>query len=483
MKTINFECFERYDSLDPLNGDKWKNMVYMRSLYHRLFDFGDNGALTSHVLSAYHYDEEDNQLKMQLQKGLTFDSGQEITTTDIIHSILRLIYHIPNFPVTKDILGIQEWRKEDHKFRKLPKGIKVDKENILIQFRKKVTNPLVRLSFELFSIIPSGTIDPDNLQLNTIHPSESGFYKLEGTTLLRRSNCNISSKLPNEISYTYLPASKTKYINIKKNELTINRGDLIKKSDISSLPDDFLLHSLPSSSMLMVLLNPKISLFTKQEIRSIFANHLYEHIQARTERLIEPSKSFFTKKIPGFLTDEDFPKITLDSINYLSRNEKLVFYIPKQLEGSDLINAIESAISTFKLDNVERIKLETIAELAEKFINGESFYLLASTGFWDKDPVNDLQMYFTKDLHMPLKYLSEDEELRNLLDNDLTNARSKSEETDVMIKINKYLNKDSKLFTLAHIGYHFITNRENYNENYTNLRDAAGPYWQLFNME
>ena len=138
------------DSFAPLDGDKWQNMPLARMIYLTPIEISSEDELVSTILESFTYDQKKKKMEWTVKSGLTYNNGEKITVEDVVFSVLRMMYRMPLFPVIKNILGIDNWKKGPDPLNSLPEGIKVSRNNIEIFFNKKIKAPFFRFCLELF---------------------------------------------------------------------------------------------------------------------------------------------------------------------------------------------------------------------------------------------------------------------------------------------------------------------------------------------
>ena len=86
--------------------------------------------------------------------------------------------------------------------------------------------------------------------------------------------------------------------------------------------------------------------------------------------------------------------------------------------------------------------------------NGEIHLMPGSTGFWAADPVGDIRMLFTPDMHPTLSHVSKDSKLQSLLDKLEKDRSPKNFEA-----VNKYLYDDAKFNVFRHSTRFYLTKK------------------------
>jgi ABC-type transport system substrate-binding protein len=490
IKTVVLTNNDRFDSLDPLNADKWQNMAVMRLMYLQPIEISAKDEFRSKALESFNYEPKTKTMTWIVRSGNTFQNGEVIVTKDILYSVLRMINRTPNFPIVREIIGVKEWMDlpTPKRLQLPPQGIKVSENKIDITFNIDVGNPFFRFSLELFSIIPSSCINEINFELICKHPSESGYYRLEEGDVLKfikRDDQLIHGF--NAVPAFYLKNILAKEIS-KDIDLTdtvlVGRSDLFNENFLQELAekDVHKIHRLPAVNMLMFLLNPNLAPFDRVEVRQHFARLVRKNLVQTKVMAFDFSKSFLTKLIPGYLDDSEFEEAREFDLKKLDLPDSIEFFYAAKTIAPDFREAVVLSLKELGFKDVKVTVVESKNIAFNLFAENKSFFAPVYTGFWDKDPLNDVQMLFTQNLHPVFKHMASIPELRALLDLELRDAGSDKKRAEVLKKINRYLYQDAKLNMVGHVRGFYLTRENNYNaRSYTLLRDAVGPLWLVLN--
>jgi hypothetical protein len=490
IKTVVLTNNDRFDSLDPLNADKSQNLAVMRLLYLQPIEISSKDEFKSKALESFSYEPEKKVMTWVIRKGNKFENGKEIVLKDILFSVLRMINRTPNFPVVREIVGVKEWMNlpTEQRLTKYPKGVRADGDKIEIEFTHNVGNPFFRFSLELFSIIPSECINELNLENTCEHPSESGYYRLEKEErikFIKRDTESIHGfkSAPEFYLENKVPLDVTENINLR-DTVVVGRSDLFKEELLKKLSDkdQHKIYKLPAANMLMFLLNPNIKPFNDQAVRFYFASLVRKNLLQTRVMSFDFSKSFLTKLVPGYLEDTEFSKASSLDISKLKLPSSIEFFYAAKTIAPDFREAVVLALKELGFKEVKLIEVESKNIAFTMFAENKSFFAPVYTGFWDKDPINDIQMLFTQNLHPVLSHMTSVPELRELLDKYLRGAQKDTERTEALKKINRYLYADAKLNMIGHVRGFYLTDEINFEaRSYTLLRDTVGPLWLVMN--
>lgn len=482
-KTIYY-LLEPPSSFDPLEADRASNLPVARMLYLTPLEVSVTNELTSTVLEKFGYDPVSQIINFRVRNDLKFSDGSPLETGDVVLAITRMLLSKPDFPVIKMIVGLSDWLKVEHPLLSRPKGIEVEGQDIRIVLQRHVRNPLFRFTLELFSIIPGKCIDLLTTKLTCEMPPASGYYEVKDFT---KNTFHFKKRLNPTVHQIEIPINLTlKYINNQQ----------LKDVSFSSEPDSVLYsfeylfvnskmnlsfpelkyRYLPFSYFAGIVINPNVKPFDDVGCRRAFAQAFRQNMKKVSNGTLRFSPSIFTTILPGFLNDSVFEEINLNSKCAVKSNMNLKFYDPK--DNSLLSEALNLTYQEFGIASVRIVGADSLASAEKQFIAGTIPVLTFGSGFWSLDPVGDLQMMFTPNLHPRLQFTANDSELRlmiNSLDSSLTDNDLKLK----MERINKHL-YDSGLLNV------FLHTRKFYaSVNVDQLRElpqqiSAPSPWQIF---
>lgn len=452
-----------FDSLDPLDADKTQNLPVARMLFSTPIEIDKDGRLSSRVLSSFFYNEKSKQLIFTLKKGPLFSDGSPIRCKDIVLAITRMLYFRPDFPIIKHILGKDNWLKNKFPLQHLPEGITFDENQIKISFNKDVPNSLFRLSLELFSIVRYEEIDLKSGKLNSKNFATSGPYliaKKEPKFIIfsRREEPNIRYKT---ITFKYKKISE-----IKEKDFTPNTIISGNEADLISSNKKLLFYSsnlqwMPSSRFATIRLNTHRSPFKNKLCRLFFAEQLRSVIK-KFYSDITIEGSLFTNLIPGYINHE---ALRSELYNLSTTDEKKCLKEIRdssiklaESENTTLKLGLDLIILTLKHINVKNVSVKSNlnnSQITDEFASGNLSIVAGSSGFWALDPVGDVEMYFTKNLHKTLKYVWEDKDLYSLIEKIDPKMTKLSLE-----KINKHMFRESRLGIFMHFRRFYATHKD-----------------------
>jgi len=451
------------DSFDPLLADKSNNILMMRMLYFTPIQINSANELISNVLERFEYNPQTFTITLTPKKNIgTFSDGTEIDKKDILIAILRMAYSMPNFPVIKDIVGVHEWSEKKQGMIEPPPGITSNEAEIQIKLVRHNPNALFRFCLELFSIIPSKCIDLSSGKLLCNQPPSSGYYELETKNdknynfKLRASRNSHAEKIQYKtILFQYKNIAEV--CNEKINENTIIAGTDLGFSS-SKCPQFFKqeqIHWLQASRFGAVLFNPNIAPFNEAKNRRFFLNRVRDYMGNNYKDLIIET-SIFTKLLPGYLNRSQFEENHFDPRDLLKFKGKN-FYVPKFTKAihAQTVESVKQVAKNLEMNIVELDN--TPSEFINKFLNNEASFMIGSSGFWAQDPIGDLSMFFSKNLHKPLKFIWEDKKMYDLIKTIEDEPNPLAIKTKMEI-FNRYLYEQSLFGPLVHFRRLYITN-------------------------
>ena len=442
-------------SLDPLESDYANNTPAARMIYLAPLEVSKNDDLTSDVLKSFKYDTENNTIQWQVKDGLYFSDGTPITPEDVAFSVLRMLYKRPQFPIIKYIKGTSKWVKENSPLKTYPEGIRVNGQNIEIEFDRKITNPFYRFCLELFSIIPKKCVDLNTSEIVCDDIPTSGRYailkKSDTSWVFNRKTDN--TDFPQQIVFEFWNKD-----DLKKNLRSIDHNTVIHSDDsIVSLKDqviineDFAISNEPASQFNMVLLNPTAVPFKTPECRRIF-NLAFTDVFSKINHS-NPETSIFTKIISGYQTptemEQEAKKISTEQV----KECKKVFYtsppkwgLVKSRESEATINLLEKVYEQLGSKLPDPIVFENYYKLFDAFIDGVIDFNLLGSGFWTLDAAGDIQMLLTPNLHKPLRFVAQDQRLQEMLESLVQN----SNDQNLYKQINQYIYDKALMGVYSH---------------------------------
>jgi len=385
-------------------------------------------------------------------------------------------------------LGVDKWITQKDPLSKLPQGIKVSGDTIIISLKRHVKNPLFRFTLELFSIIPEKCIDKISNKITCEQPPASGYYTLtsSGTTRLefnkREGLSKHNNNAPKEIYFDYkkVDSSNIAELNLENNEAIYGIDFFLISGGLDRLLNDFhfQVSNLPTSLFLSFFINPNIKPFNNKDCRLAFANQLRKTFRDIYSDALDFSGSIFTKIVPGY-TDDLNSQLDPNIKDYFKdQNYQLHFSSTKQGSMGVLEKVIERTCKDIGIECVKSPSKINRMELESMFSNNETPFYIYGSGFWALDPVGDIQMFFTPKLHPAMKYVLEDDAVINKVN--MIDNLSDSELSSSLKSFNQYVFEQGTMNTLLHARKVYISKTK---DTIRQLPQAiASPYpWQIFN--
>lgn len=471
------------NSFDPLDADKTVNLTEMRMLYATPIEISKNNTLISNVLESFNYNPETHILTFVVKTGIKYSDESLITPKDVALSITRMAHSRPNFPVIKDILGINDWIKTNNPLTTFPEGIKLEQQKIKIHLTKPHLNPLFRFCLELFSIIPERCIDLSTGKMNCERAPSSGYYVIESLTkekiiFQKRKNLAITAEeIPyNEITFSFEKLQDSCNKKITENTIIVgSETDFIANKCASKLSENQI-HWTPAAKFNALLFNPNVPPFDTATNRKFFAKRVREYIKTNYPTLAV-EESLFSPLIPGYLSSDNFPNPE-DKNSFLNFKHKKITLIKNSSTLTK--DAIEAVAKSLEMD-IEYLHNPSDDLLDQSFLNGKLQVDSSSSGFWAQDPVGDLSMYFTPQLHITLNFLWKDKTLYQLLKS-IENETSSTEIRIKMEQINMHLFNNSLIAPIVHFRKIFITSDSIQSLNLPQAVTSPAP-WQLLPLK
>jgi hypothetical protein len=492
-RELIFFDMDQPSSYDPLDGDVTVNLFVMRTLYATPLEITPNNVLTSAVLDSFKYDSSKNQITWIVKKGLKFSDNTDLTTKDVLLSVLRMAHKRPKYPVIKDITGIQDWAKDSSALTKIPPGITVADNTITITFIKYIENPLFRFALEIFSIIPRRCIDVSTSKLTCKIPPQSGFYNLESSnaneikfSLRTDPRPFHGTSAPTKLTFKYYHPSDLQddTFALPKNALMFGNEFRLKSENLMKLTEKFKFKYLPSSLFRFFLINPHIPPFDKSECRLLFADTIRSVAQKIMGNNFVISGSLFPSILPGFLSDESLSTIDKTIVKnkcleYL-QNTEFPWVKVKKSRNSFEDELLHQAFDTLGLTKVQISETENSKSRDQLFLENKTAFLSAGSGFWAQEPLGDLQMFFSPGMHPLLRDTIANPNIHKQL-SQLDHTTEVTLKEDFR-KLNELIYTESTLAVFMHTRRFYAAN------SLDEIRDlpqavVAPAAWQVFNIE
>lgn len=472
-------------SLDPLDADQTQNLPVARMIYATPLEIDASDRITSLVLEKFSYDKTTKTIHWKVKKGLKYSNGEEITVEDVAFSVTRMTFARPKFPVIDLIEGVSEWVKESSPLKTLPKGIKVVGQEIIIKLTQDHPHPLFRFCLELFSIVPKKCVDLKTSKLICEKLPESGRYKIEAR---EKASINFKKRIevsgPESISFTYLPAVQLPMALAGINNQSVIAGNesMYSTEELDKFRKFESFYYLPASRFAVLQINPEIAPFNDKLCRVAFAHQFRQEYEKIIKDNSPSESSIFTKIIPGYLARKDLEasivsklkKSEIDGcIQKLRKNEVKWGYVENE-KNSGFVHAFKQTLNSLELKGEPQI-FKSRKNLAERFVQGEIAIFNSGSGFWANDPVGDLQMLFTPNLHKPLNFITKDENLQKLIKSLVSDPADKTKYTEV----NKYLHDQAMFNVYTHVRRFYFSKDKNRLKQIPQGSAAPTP-WQVF---
>lgn len=468
------------DSFDPKDADKTQNLSAMRMLYATPLEIDKNNLLQSYVLKSFRYDEQKSLIIFEIKEGLKYSDGGNILIRDVALAIARTAYFHPDFPVVKNIKGVKTWVDSKKGLTTFPSGMKVRGNTLTIEFDRKMANPLFRFCLELFSIIPESCLNLNTAAMTCRTAPSSGYFMMEAQN---EKEITFQKRKDIEPPFDEIPFEK---IIFQFKTLSEACSNLIEPNQVISGSEiDFVaagcsksiqknqVHWMPSARFLVLRFNPHENIFNLKENRQFFAEKVREILRAKNSELIV-ERGLFPKLLPGYLDSESLQRTDID-------RSKAFKGIRIQLPDIKSFGALifESIIEAAK--NLQ-MKVVVISEppmnqVIDSFLNGTFPVIAGSSGFWAQDPIGDVSMWFTKNLHKPMKFIWEDDEVYR----QIHALEIETEPNLIKMKmeaLNKYVSDQAVIAPVLHFRRLFISSREVTGLNLPQAITSPAP-WQL----
>ena len=473
-------------SFDPLDADSTNNLPVARMLYATPLEVSNENQLSSRVLESFKYDNDTRLAKWVVKKDLKFDDGSPLTAQDVAFAVSRMAFTRPKFPVVDTIEGIKSWLDSKDPLKSFPKGIKVEGQNISIQFTKNAEHPLFRFSLELFSIIPRKCVDLETNKITCKAVPASGQYRMtdkgsQSISFERRDGIDVDGvKVPGKIKFTYISSADLpgKIKTLSQATVVAGNEQMFPASAMSDLQGQFVTKFTPASRFSALLINPHIEPFTNKNCRLYFAKKFresYKELHGKSQNL---EGSIFTKILPGYLSvadlenGQDLSDAKTESCKNAFKKASIAWGYN---EGEKNSTFVETLKKTFEKVGA-KIESPVIAPdrktLMDYFSDGKIALFSASSGFWALDPVGDMKMLFTPNLHKVLRFASEDPALQKMI-NDLENGKTNFKE------VNRYLYNQGVFNVYSHLRRFFASPNKSLLADVPFAITSPAP-WQVF---
>ncbi len=458
----------KFVSLDPLNGDHTQNLSVDRMIYLTPLEISRENDLVSSVLDSFEYDEKSKIISWKVKSGLHFSDGTSISPEDVAFAVVRMAHARPKFPVIEFIEGLDRWLTLKSPLKELPKGIKINGQNITIKFTHHNPRPLFRFCLELFSIIPKKCVDLATGKINCKDIPTSGYYKI-----VAQDSTSVDFMRGDLKSAHFSGPNKIKFEYWKPSEVALRLGGLDQSSVISGIeayfePEalakfqlDYKVQFLPAARFADLDINKSHEFFKDKSCRQVFVSTFRKMFESVAKKYINVESSIFTRIVPGYLSDQDLQKRSFSKLkesDFSKCREKLKsnpppFGMVESEKESFLNRALAMTFKELGGSGQPSIMLQTRSERGDLFDAGKVSIFYGGSGFWAQDAAGDVQMLFTPGLHKSLDFVTQDHGLQELIRKLKEEPSSKERFTD----INQYLHDEALFNVYAHMRRFYIS--------------------------
>ena len=472
-------------SWDPLDFDMANNLFVARMLYATPLEASPQGEVTSRILSEFTVSSDGRTIRLDVKPGLQFEDGTPLTAEDVAISIARMAYVRPQFPVIESIEGLRDWLVWPDALSRFPHGVSIERNRVIVRLAKAEHRPLFRLSLEPFAVIPRRCLDLRANRLACPRPPESGPYRLAkgdlGASELVFERRVEDASMPLRVRFTY-PAARS---SLSALEPGADPGTVVFANDLD-FSDNELAMIRQRYAFLPVakswhghfLLNPKARPFGDKDCRQVFADAFREKFRALESPWHSLETSIFTQLMPGYQPAADFTRPSLAPAARARALEKLrgrsITWVRRRSRQESFARVITDVCRDLGMVCSE---LENAQKSMGELMDDGVAVLSASTGFWPLDPLGDLQMLFTPNLHSDLKAVWSNRGLQQAI----RAARMSDGSLGDLREVNRILFDDALYNVFTHHQYFYAAPKALERS----FRDApvgyAVPYpWQLF---
>jgi hypothetical protein len=454
-------------SRDPLDFDMAQNLFASRMLYATPIETSADGSLSSRLLDSFEVFDGGRALRLVVKTALRFEGGREIQPADVAFSIARMALVRPKFPVIESLVGLDAWRALASPLETWPQGIVVNGREIVLRFTRAEAKPLFRLSLEPFAVIPRECIDVRTNKLVCARPPESGPYRLaEGALRNERLLFTLRQPVsdlhgPEQIEFRYTPVSDGLKI-LEDRQANGGGGVVVFASDLDFTDDE--IRNLRSNYEFLptakswhgfFLLNPDTDLFADRKFRQRFAHRIRERFKELSLSEHPVEASVFTELTPGYQTYESLSNVLSsapDVVETFNDKKRELTWARRNAGHPGFSQAMRVACKDLSIDCRE---VDAGGKSSSQLWDEGISLLASSTGFWPLDPLGDLQMLFTPNMHKILQDVASNQ----LLQKAIREARSAStrEALDSHLHdINLLLLRDAIYNVYTHHQYFYV---------------------------
>lgn len=417
-------------SCDPLNADSSENFHVALMMYLTPIEISVSDELRSTLLSHFNYNFESRTMTWKARVGLTYSDGTEITPKDIAFSVSRMAFTRPMFPILRDITGLKEWLRSENPLATFPAGIKVLNQEILITFERPVGNPLSRFVLPIFSVIPERCVGSNSNKLSVEIPPSSGYFQLkkqeqDGHSWIfeRRGEYEIleNKKLPDIVTLEYWSSEKVMKNMPMSDENTVIRTheNAYSPKELKKMRECTEQGTRKGSSFGCFNINPHVEPFQDENCRKVFANLYRLEYERLYQSIIPLESSLFTKNISGYVKQSQFQKHEVNNyaecVDLIRKNPPLHAVLKGHSDSTLFNSTMLKVYERLGLSDIKPVEVTDRKEIAELFLNGKTTLFVSSSQFWELDVVGEIKMFFTPNMHPPLKFVTENLRLQELV--------------------------------------------------------------------
>lgn len=473
------------DSFDPINADKTQNLSVMRMLYATPIEIDKNNILKSRILKSFEHDSDLNLIVFDLKENQTYADGTSITVDDLAMAIARMAYFRPQFPVIKDIEGVSVWSASKQGLESFPSGIRTENNRLIIKLTRRHANPLFRFCLELFAVIPQRCIEKKTGVMNCEQPPESGYFVIKTKAV----NEIIFEKRSEQETVDVIPYSTIRFRFKSLDEAC--RGELQANDIISGIEIDYLssecvknlqasqVHWMPSSRFGVLRFNPNVVPFVNIKSRQFFAETVRE-ILYKKDLNLQIERGLFSKLLPGYIPNEVLSKTFRleDAEVFVGKSVTL----PKmRATGFGIIySAIGEAAERLGMA-VTYVDSPSSENLVSDFVAGKVGVIAGASGFWAQDPIGDIAMWFTPNLHKTMSFVWGDRNIYQQIA-ELEEEGNAQVLLQKMEKFNHYIAEQSLLAPILHFRRLFVSSSKVESLNLPQAVTSPAP-WQVIPVE
>lgn len=473
------------DSFDPVNADKTQNLSVMRMLYATPIEVDRNNGLQSKILSSFEYLRDKDQIVFDVKTDQKYSDGTVLTPEDVALAIARMAYYRPQFPVIKDIQNVKEWAESKRGLETYPSGIKIEGNKIVIKLTRKSANPLFRFCLELFSVIPSRCIDKKTAALACELAPSSGYFTLASKTpdkiifKKRHNETTIDPIQFEKIEFQFKSLSESCQTELKSNEVVSGIEIDYLSSGCNHSLSSSQIHWMPSARFAILRFNPHIAPFDDQDHRHLFAEVTREILKIKYKSLLV-ERGLFTKILPGYIPSDQLARTFDESLKNSFKGMKITLPLMRQSGFKLVFDCVIEAARELGME-VSLIEDPSLDTVLKGFLKGEIPVAVGASGFWAQDPIGDVAMWFTPNLHPNMVFTWKDKKMYEQIES-LEVSPDPAQVQIKMEKLNRHISEEALLAPVLHYRRLFISSKDVMGLHLPQAVTSPAP-WQLIPVE